>query len=117
MAVVVEVEKTCRNRPAAASDSCSGGNIREGSVAVIVVKDVLSIAGDEEVRIAIIVVIADRNAHTVVTSAGAGQACGFRHVRETAIFVLAIKAIPVARVDSIKFLWKLHRTGHTSAIY
>jgi len=29
---------------------------------------------------------------------------------------LAIKAIPIARVGTIKSFWKLHRTGHAPAI-
>src|SRR5713226_8642701 len=116
MAVIVEVEKTGRDGPAAARDSRFGGDIREGSVAVVVIQDVLSVARDEEIGIAIIVVVADRDAHAVVASAGAGQACGFSHIRETAIFILAIKAIPVARIGAIEFLGDLHGTGYAAAI-
>jgi len=72
MAVVIEVEETRRDRPAAACDFCFGSNIGEGSVAVVVIQDVLSIAGDEEVGIAIIVVVTDRDAHAVVARAGTG---------------------------------------------
>ncbi len=117
MAVVIEIEKTGGDGPSATRDSRFGGDIREGSIAVVVIQDVLSVARDEEIGIAIIVVVADRDAHAVVASARARQACGFRRVREAAIFILAIKAIPVARVGTIKFLWKQHRAGHAPAIY
>src|SRR6266550_667699 len=117
MAVVIEVEETGRDGPAAACDSCFGGNVGESSVAIIVIKDVLPVARNEEIGVAVIVVVADRDAHAVVASASVGKARGFRHVRETAVFVLAIEAIPVAWVGTIKFLWKPHRAGHAPAIY
>src|SRR6267143_540894 len=117
MAVIIVIEKTSRDGPATARDCCSGGDIGERSVAVVVIEDVLSVARDEEIGKAIIVVIADGDAHAVVTSAGVGQACSFSHIREAAIFILAIKAIPVTGVSTIKFFWKSHRAGHTPAIY
>src|SRR6266480_1133023 len=47
MAVVIEVEKTGRDGPAAACDSCFGGNVGESFVAIIVIKDVLPVARNE----------------------------------------------------------------------
>src|SRR6266849_4581767 len=117
MAVVVEIEKPGRHGPATARDSCFGSDVCEGSVAVVVIKDVPSVACDEEVGKAVIVVIADRNTHPVVACASVWQAGRFGHISEAAILILAIKAIPVTRVSTIKFFWKLHRAGHTPAIY
>ncbi len=116
MAVVVEIKETRGDGPAPARDSCFGSDISEGSVAVVVVEDIFSVAGHEKVWEAIIVIIADGDAHAVVTSAGVGQARGFRHVRETATFVLAVQPVPVARIGAIEFLGDLHGTGHAAAI-
>ena len=122
-AVVVVIHPYCRDRPHllalphTAANAGFGGNVGESSVAIIVIKDVLPVARNEEIGVAVIVVVADRDAHAVVARASAGKARGFRHVRETAVFVLAIEAIPVAWVGTIKFLWKPHRAGHAPAIY
>ena len=51
-------------------------------------------AGDEQIRMAVIVVVRDRNAHVV---AGAGQAGGVGHVGKDAIAVVAEQAVAVLR--------------------
>ena len=117
MPIIVEIEEARRDRPTSARDSCFGGHVRKRSVAIVVIKDVSAVARDEQVRKAVVVIIADCDTHAIVARASLGQTCGFGHVRKAAILVLAVEPIPVARAGAIKFFRQLHRTRHTPAIY
>ena len=102
MSVVVEIDESCRDRPTSASDTCFCGKIREGPISIIVVEGILSVIGDEDVREAIVVVVADRHTHAVVSSPSTRKSSCFGNVGKTTIFVLAIKTVPIARVSAVE---------------
>src|SRR5213593_4410189 len=60
--------------PLAARHSGLRRHVGEGTIAIVVIENILSIARDVQIRISVIVVIADRNAHTVVPVSGLRQA-------------------------------------------
>jgi hypothetical protein len=93
MAVVIVIEETCRDMPTVASDTCFCGDICEGTISIIVIQDILSVTCDEQVGIAIVVLVADRHAHAVVSDPSGSKSGGFGDIAETAIFVLAIQAV------------------------
>ncbi len=66
MAVVVEVEKAGGAAPAAGFHSGLGGYIGKRAIPVVVVEGVLSVVRDVEVGKAVVVVIANRDAHAVI---------------------------------------------------
>ena len=80
------------------------------------VERVLAVIGDEQVRIAIVVVVTDRHAHAVVVHSCAREPGGCGDIGEAAIFVLAIEAVPVARVGAVKILRCFHRAGYAAAV-
>src|SRR5271170_2987589 len=116
MSVVVEVEETRRDMPTATSDACFGGYIREGAVAIVVVERVLAVVGDEQVGIAIVVVVTDRHAHSVVARSCAGESGGLGDVGEAAILVLAIEAVPVTRIGPVEILGRFRRVGYATTV-
>jgi len=70
-----------------APDSSLVRDIRESAVAVIVIKDVLAVLGDEEIGETVVVVVAPDAAEAV---AGAGDTSFFRDISERAIAVVAV---------------------------
>ena len=93
IAIVVEPQRGGAEALALA-ESAGIGHVHECSLAGVMEQAVLTDAGDEDVREAIVVVIADRDAHAIQfdIEAGAGG-----HVRESAVVVVAIKARVVRR--------------------
>ena len=81
------------------------------------IENIFSVAGDVQIGEAVVVVIADGHSHAVVAVSGIGQAGFFRDVGETAVFVLPVEAVPVARILAIEILRQPHGTGYASAIY
>ena len=81
------------------------------------IENVFSVAGDVEIGEAVIVVVADGDSHAIVSVSGVGQACLLRHVGETAVFILPVETVPVARIFAVEILRRLHRTGNPSAIH
>src|SRR5215469_4491952 len=117
IAVVVVIEKTSRNRPFATSNSSLGGDVTKGSIAIVVVEDVLAIAGHEKVRIAIVVVVAYSNTHAVVAVACRRQAGLLGPVSEAAIPILAIQPVPVAGIAAMKVFRHSHGVGDAAAVH
>ena len=93
-AVVVEVHEGGARGPAAARDPGLGGHVGEAAVALVPVELVGEDAGHVQVLVAVVVVVADRDPLPV---ARAGQARGRGHVLETAVRLLAVEPVPVAR--------------------
>jgi len=81
-----------------------------------VIQNVLAITGDEEIGTTVIVVVTNRDAHSVITIAGAGQAGGLSDIGEAAIAVLAVEAIPVARIRAIKIFRNVQCFRDASAV-
>ena len=67
-----------------------GGDVRKGSVAVVVIQDVLAKVGQEEVIVAVVVVISDADA---VAPARVAEPCLVGHVGESAIAIVVIEVI------------------------
>src|SRR5580698_9242845 len=63
LAIIVVVEPNCAGRPSGFVDSALRSHIRKGAVAVVVIQYRRTITCKEQVRIAVPIVIADRNAH------------------------------------------------------
>ena len=70
-----------------------------------------------QVGITVVVVIADRHSHAVVAIASFCQTSLLGNVREAAVFILAIKAVPVTRIVAIEILWRWHRTRNPAAVH
>src|SRR5262249_25426839 len=90
-AVAVIVEKCragmkCRSE-ISPRDSRLLGNIGEGSIPIVVIKNVAAILGDVKVRVTVVVVISPDTAQPVGSSR---HACLFRNVGESSIPVVAI---------------------------
>src|SRR5258706_1765502 len=117
MAVIIEIEKARGDRPAAGRYSSFLGHIRESAVAIVVVQDILAVAGDVEIGETVIVIVAHGDAHAVVAVAGGGKARGLSNVRETAIAILAVQAVPVTRIATVKLFRYFQRIGDLAAIY
>ena len=81
------------------SDAGFGCYVGEGSVAVVAKELVAGNIGDEDVRIAVVVEVADGDAHAV---ACASDTRFFSDVGECAVMVIAEEAIPVSRCRLFK---------------
>src|SRR5260370_23839578 len=102
--------------PAPARHTRLGGDIGESSVAIVVIQDVFSVARDIQIRVAIIIVVADGHAHTIVSVTGIGQARLLGHIREGAIAILPEKPIPIPGIVTLEVVRRLHWTRKMSAI-
>src|SRR5580698_230570 len=65
-AVVIVIEKSRRSRPTAGGDASLRGDIRKSAVAIVVIQNILSEVGHVDVRKTVIVIIPDRDSHSVV---------------------------------------------------
>ena len=101
-AVVIVIEKPRGDGPTARSNTCLHGDIGKRAVAIVVVQDIFAVVGHVNVWEAVIVVVSDRNAHSVVGIAGIGQTGLFGDVGETPILILAIETVPVGGIMAIE---------------
>jgi hypothetical protein len=91
---VVVVHEGGARGPFAAGDAGLGRGVGEAACALVAIELVGEDAGDVEVLVAVVVVVADRDSLAV---ARAGEARRLRHVLEAAVRLLAVEAVPVAR--------------------
>ena len=105
-AVVVVVEPAGGRRPFAAAEARPLGDVLEAAVAAVVQQLVARDAGDEEIDVAVVVVVGGRRTHGV---AGAAHARCRGHVGELHAAVVAIEPIGVA-------VAALGERGHLGAI-
>ena len=92
-AVVVVVEPAGSRRPFAAGDARPLGDVLEAAVAAIAQQLVARDAGDEEIDVAVVVVVGGRRTHGVSDAAHAGRR---GHVGELHAAVVAIEPVGVA---------------------
>src|SRR5580704_14801701 len=90
MAVAVVVDERTTIAPGFAGSRDAGffAYIGEGSVAVVVIEDVLSVVGDVEIFPAVVVVIADANA---LAPACVSEARFFCDIGESAVVIVVIE--------------------------
>src|SRR6266849_3352875 len=117
MPVVVVVEEAGGNRPAPDGYSRLFSDIGEGAVAVVVIEDVLSVVGDVQVGIPVVVVVTHGDAHAVVAVSHTGETRCFRDVGEATVTVLAKQAVPITGVAAVEVRRSLHGVGQASAVY
>src|SRR5258708_1317621 len=96
LAIIVVIEKAGRDCPTPAWPACFSCHLAKGSVSVVVIKIVLAVAGDVQVRITLVVVVADGPAHPIVAIASICQTRLLGHVSEGAVSILTVKPVPVA---------------------
>src|ERR1700678_3682948 len=90
VAIVVVIEEPRRTGPATGRYAGFGSDVGEGAIAIIVIQDVFSVAGDVEIGKAVVIVVADRDADAVIAIASVGQARFLGDVGEAAVRVLAV---------------------------
>src|SRR5260370_20348278 len=101
-AVVIVVQKSRGHGPTTRSDTCLRGDIGKSAVTIVVIQDIFAVVGNVNVREAIVVIVADRNAHPVVAVASIGQASLLGDVGETAVLVLAIETVPGGGIAAVE---------------
>ena len=69
------------------------------------IENILSIARDVQIRISVIVVIADRNAHAVIPVSSIRQASLLGDIDKASVFVLPVQPVPVPRVFAVEIFW------------
>src|ERR1022692_3347817 len=84
-----------------AADAGGGGHIGEGAVAVVVVQGVPADAADEEIFVAIVVVIPHRHAEVEIEPLS-GEARFNRYVFESAVALLAQEAVVIRRIHLLE---------------
>src|SRR3984893_6452443 len=88
-AVTIVIEPECRGAEglprAQAASAC---HVKKGSIAGVTEESVLPDAGDENIREAVVVVVADRDAHSVHLGVQAG---GFGHIRESSVAIVLVE--------------------------
>src|SRR5579872_591046 len=115
-AVVVIIEKSGRDGPTPAGDPGLRGHIGERSVSIVVIENVPAVTGDVQIRIAIVVVVADRDAHAVVAIARISQTCLLRYISEGTVSILAVESIPIARIVTVKIFRLPHGASYVATI-
>ena len=117
MAVVIVIEETRGTRPASTSDARFGGNIRKRSIAIVAVQGVLPIVRYEQIGKAIVVIVAHCYGNAVIAISGIGQPGGFRDVRKTSVGILAVQAVPIARIAALEILRNVQVFCNCSTIH
>ena len=115
-AVVVVVQEPGAGAPLSRSHSGGFRHVRERAVPVVTVERVSAEVGDVDVCEAVVVVVADRDAHAVVVLRHAGEASLLRHVGKRAIGVLVIEAVPEARARLVRQFVRRHRVIDLRAV-
>src|SRR5271165_124972 len=92
MAVAVVIDEGAAVAPGFAG-ACNAGffaDVGEGAVTIVMVKDVFAVIGDEEVVVAVVVVIADADA---LPPAGMGEAGFLRDVGKGAVVIVVVQVV------------------------
>ena len=92
LAIPVIVDKSRARAPAARGHARFRGHVGERAISVVVVQHVVRKTRDVNVRIAVVVVIADGNPHAI--NAAVRYAGGLRHIRKRSVGILAVERIP-----------------------
>src|SRR4029077_14389076 len=87
--------------PSATTNTCAFSDISEGTVSVVVIQRVPVVIRDVNVFESVVVVIADRHAHSVTILRHAGESRFFGHIGEGAIGILVIQTIPELAIGLI----------------
>src|SRR3989442_7987903 len=90
--MVVKRKDPRRCRPARRAHACFRGDVREGSIAVVAVQDIVSVIGHIQIGEAIGVVVTGSYSHAVVV-AGLRQPRGLGDVCESAVTILTVQAV------------------------
>ncbi len=117
MPVIVEIQPPCGGGPPACRHARLCCHIHKSAVAVIVVQNILAVARDVQIRVAVIVVIACGYAHAVIAFSRIREPRLFRHVRKTSIPVLPEQPVPIPGIASGKLFRRLHRIPQLTAIH
>ena len=94
-AVVVVVKPNGARRPAGRGDAGFFGDVGEGAVSVVAVKNAAAILGDVQIGKTVAVVVTDSDTHTVAASGDAGF---FGDVGESSIAVILIECVAQRRI-------------------
>ena len=94
MAIEVVVQKAAARTPATATPRDAGffGHVRKGSIAVVMIQNVATPVADEQIVVAVVVVVADGRAHPVEDPLQARLA---RHVAKAGQPVRTVPLVPV----------------------
>src|SRR2546430_1304395 len=110
MPVVVIVEEPRGDGPSAGRNAGLFGDVGERAVTVVVIQRVVAVAGHIQVGEAVVVIVGCRDAHSVIVIAGVLKAGLGGNVSKTAVAILLVEAVPVARFAT-------QESGYMSAIY
>src|ERR1700674_1112755 len=116
LSIVVVIEEARGDGPASARHAGFGGYIRKRSISVVVIQNVFAVAGHIQIRIPIVVVVADRHSHPVIPIPRAGQSRRLGYVQKAPVAVLAIQAVPVARIAPLEVFWNMQALGDPPAV-
>src|ERR1700733_16237284 len=116
MAVIVVIEKAGGAAPAASLPPGFGGDVCKSAIAIVVVEGVFSFVRDVQIGITIVVVIADRYTHAVISVTCVRQPGFLRDVGETPIRILPVEAIPIFGILPVEGLGWVHRIVEPAAI-
>ncbi len=104
IATIVVIEKARAGAPPTAANARLLCDIRECPISVVMVENVATEAGDVDIIETVIVVIAHSHAHRVVALRRSAEASPFGHIRECAVGILVIQAVPEFLVRLVRKL-------------
>ena len=108
-AVVVVIEEPGARAPSAGGNSSALRDVGERAVPIVVVERVAAVACHADVLKTIVIVVAHRYTHRVVVLRHPSEAGFFPHIRECAVGVLIIKAVPKPAIGLVRELAIGHR--------
>ena len=88
--IIVVVEPNCARRPPRGGNTGLGGNIGKGPVAVIVIQQSAAISRDEQVRKAVVVIIANRDTHS---ESSAWYSSPIRNISKGTVTIVFVQGI------------------------
>ena len=103
------VEEPGARAPSASGNSSALRDVGERAVPIVAVERVAAVACHIDVLKTIIIVVAHRYTHRVVVRRHPSEAGFFRHIRECAVGVLMIKAVPKPAIGLFRELAIRHR--------
>jgi len=113
-AIAVVINKTCPSAPSAAAHPGFGGDVGEGAIAIVVVENVAAKVGNQEIHVAVVVVVTGGHTHSVQAALKASL---LRHVSERPIAIVPVKAVPEARVGFVRRRAMRHGIENLRSIY